>query len=249
MPITYKNAIVRVCSSVPFQLTSSTFPQCLRASQIYTSKPELTVFSDNAAFQFAWFWHRTESLCLNQDFQRGGHGAPLSQSMERCGECGGSHLPDRHSEELSTQRAKMHSSHSRWWNQRWQPCRQGGAAELAAFLSKPSFFHQHQPLFCSLSLTAVPFPPPYFHLQSPFSYCFLFPVDSFPLKLTLPCQSSLNSSWKHFSCCFPTLAPVCHPLALWPPPPGHLNISGAETAWSCVHPPLCNAALVLGKFF
>lgn len=84
----------------PFQLTSSTFSQCLRASQIYTSKPELTVFSDNAAFQFAWFWHRTESLCLNQDFQRGGHGAPLSQSMERCGDCGGSHLPDRHSEEL-----------------------------------------------------------------------------------------------------------------------------------------------------
>lgn len=132
---------------------------------------------------------------------------------------------------------------------RQETCRQGRSAVLTAFLSKPSFLPHHQPLFFSLSLTSLPFPPPYFPLQCPFSCCFLFPAGSFPLKLTLPCQSS---SWKqHFSCCFhtPLLAPVCHPLVPCPPPLGDLNVSGAGTAWSCVHPVPCATGPLCFFFF
>lgn len=98
--------------------------------------------------------------------------------------------------------------------------RQGGFAVLVAFLHKLVFFPHHQPLFFSLSLTILPFPPPYFPPQCPFSCCLLFPVDLFWLRLILPCQSS---SWKqHSFCCFhtPLLGPVCHPLVPSPPPLG-----------------------------
>lgn len=124
---------------------------------------------------------------------------------------GGTFQTDKHCEGIG-QRAKMYSTSSRQNVQVTH--RQGGSAVLAAFLSKPFFFPHHQPLFFSLSHTVLPFPPPYFPLQCPFSCCFLFPVSTFPHKLTLPCQSS---SWKrHFSCCIhtPLLASVCHPLVL-----------------------------------
>lgn len=133
-------------------------------------------------------------------------------------------------------------------------CRQGESAVLAAFLRKPFFFPHHQSLFLSLSLTVLPFPPPYFHLQCPFSCCFfffffIFPIGSFPLTLTLLCQSS---SWeRHFFCCFhtPLSPPVCHTLVPCPPPPGDLNVSGAVTTWKPRSlSPLCNGAPVLANF-
>lgn len=131
---------------------------------------------------------------------------------------GGTLQTEKHCEWI-VQRAKMCSSSSRQNGQ--GTGRQGGFAVLVAFLSKVVFFLHHQPLFFSLSLTVLPFPLPYFPLQCPFSCCLLFPVDSFWLRLTLPCQSS---SWKqHSSCCFhtPLLGPLCHPLVPCPPPSGY----------------------------
>lgn len=90
----------------------------------------------------------------------------------------------------------------------------GRFAVLVAFLCKLVFFPHHQPHFFSLSLSVLPFPPPYFPLQCPFSCCLLFPVGSSWLRLTLPCQSS---SWKqHSSAAFtPLFRVLCvTPLSL-----------------------------------
>lgn len=90
---------------------------------------------------------------------------------------GGTFQTEKHCEGIG-QRAKMCSTSSRQNVQVTH--RQGGSAVLAAFLSKPFFFPHHQPLFFSLSHTVLPFPPPYFPQQCPFSCCFLFPVSAIP---------------------------------------------------------------------
>lgn len=110
---------------------------------------------------------------------------------------GGTLQTEKHREETGQRAKKCRRSSSK--NEQGTG-RQGGFAVLVAFLCKLVFLPHHQPHFFSLSLAVLPFPPPYFHLQCPFFCCLLFPVDSFWLRLALPCQSS---SWKQqFSAAF-----------------------------------------------
>lgn len=65
------------------------------------SKSVHTICSANAAFQFAWFWHYTQSLWFSQDFQRGCYRLPIHRAWGNplspggCGEQGRRHPSDR----------------------------------------------------------------------------------------------------------------------------------------------------------
>ena len=122
---------------------------------------------------------------------------------------------------------------------KWAGDMQAGRISSVGCLFEQTLLFSTPSTFVLQLVPVLPFAPPCFPPQCRFSCCFIFPVGSFPLQLTLPCQSS--SRKQHFSCCFHTslLAAVCHPLVLCPSPPGDLNVSGAGTTWCCAHPVLC----------
>lgn len=224
MPITHRNAIAHACLSVLSQVIQYIFltmPQNIP----YLCFPNLYIQSVVLMQLFSLHGSGiTHSLCDSAKISREDatgcpcteYGVILWAQEDRVSREGGTLQTEKYCEETGL-RAKTCSSSSKNGQ---GTGRQGGFAVLVAFLLKLVFFLHHQPLFFSLSLTVLLSPPPYFPLQCPFFFCLLFPVDSFWLRFTLPCQSS---SWKqHSSCCFhsPLLGPMCHPLVPSRPPPG-----------------------------
>lgn len=156
-------------------------PPWPRASQICVFQTWNTIFSANAAFQFAWFWHYTQSLQLSQDFQRRGYRLPFHKAWDNpLSPRGHSKQGRRHLSDRETLRGNWTEGQN---VQHQQQTKRAGDTQAGRICCAGCLFEQ-----------TLLFSPPSTSVLQLVTYCFTFsstllsPTVSFLLLLFIPSQ-------------------------------------------------------------
>lgn len=226
-------------------------PPWPRASQICVFQTWNTIFSANAAFQFAWFWHYTQSLQLSQDFQRRGYRLPFHKAWDNpLSPRGHSKQGRRHLSDRETLRGNWTEGQNVQHQAADKTCRwHTGREDLLCWLpfwANPSFFPTIN--LCSSACHIL-------------FYLFLHPT--FPYSVLSPAAFYSQSAHSHINSPSPVkalhgngISPAAFTPLFWLlcVTPLSFSCRRSECVWGrdhlepCSPSPLCNWAPVLANF-